>query len=478
MSHVARMKAELWVCDQNNRRLRDISQHLVQGVVEMNQDAEVQLSFTASIDAGVELLEWREFLAPILTLTYATGRIVTGQVGLYVVVPPPKRHRWRSSRVEIDGRDLTYLLARDAFETTFIVDENDDPLYKARQVIESSGIAPDRIRFTPRSPRAGKADIPTTFLSARDWPPGTAKLDIVNDILTELDYYTLYMDQTGRLVSKPTIDAETATADVAWFTGDGSEVIGEIAEDPSLATFGNVVIVVGDNPTVETKIPNPSAPAPPTIGIGRTVQVTADIGLNLRTAAGLGNPVITVQPLGTVAKIIGGPTTTTGYTWWRIESQIKGIGTRTGWSAQDWLEVQAGDPDPVTDPPPPPPITAIRINDDASSSVSTVTLGRRIVRETENLPTIETQAQADAIADRLIQESLSYYRRLTLGTLPDPRRTLHEIYALTLRNRRGDVIADGNWYCRGWTLGFTPDDGEMKHICHRIEPYKRKEVYG
>lgn len=103
----------------------------------------------------------------------------------------------------------------------------------------------------------------------------------------------------------------------------------------------------------------PTDPPPPTGGkfnIGDTARVTE--GLNMRSGPSTGNGVIALLPVGTTGRVIDGPRSGSGYTWWRIETS-----RGTGWVVENWVSNQGGstpppdptpDPDPTpTDPPPP-----------------------------------------------------------------------------------------------------------------------------
>lgn len=466
-----RLTRSLYVCDITGRRIRDISGLMQSGRVIANQDNAVQMAFDAQLSADAGVRPWVDFLAPVLEVRRASGEILKSQVGLYVSVPVRTTSRWRSRDLELDGRDLSYLLARDAFDATYTVTSSDDVMAKVSAIIQSAGIPASRIVLVPRSTAPGKPVLPTKLQTGKSFPTGMTKLQIVNELLAAIQYYAVHPDSTGRLICEPQMDLAAATPDVAYRTGNDGDVTGDVIEEPSLTSFANYVIVTSATPK--------SADAPldgsgGSLAVGRTAKVTADIGLNLRSGAGLTNSIIAVQPLGTSVKIIGGPTTATGYTWWQVESHLT-WGTQTGWCAAPWLSGVTGDPAPETTTKP--PIVSRRYNDNASSPTSTVSLGRRWTR-VETVTDIETQEQADEKANALLQESLSRYRKLTLRTFPDPRRSLYEIYDLDIVNRRGEVIADGHWYCRGWELGFTPASAAMTHTCYRIDPWVPGEPLG
>jgi uncharacterized protein YraI len=114
-------------------------------------------------------------------------------------------------------------------------------------------------------------------------------------------------------------------------------------------------------------------PAALAIGIGDTVKVTAN--LNVRNGPGTNYPEITdsdyrdVTPAGTVGKVIAGPQSANGYTWWRVDF---GPGLYSGWAVQDGLQAVT---QPVTQPPPqkPAPPTLISPANGAANAPLTTT---------------------------------------------------------------------------------------------------------
>ena len=90
----------------------------------------------------------------------------------------------------------------------------------------------------------------------------------------------------------------------------------------------------------------PTDPPPSSGGkfnIGDTARVTE--ALNMRSGASTGNGVIAVLPVGTTGRVSAGPSSGSGYTWWRIETSYG-----SGWVVQDWIANQGGSS--PSDPPP------------------------------------------------------------------------------------------------------------------------------
>lgn len=117
------------------------------------------------------------------------------------------------------------------------------------------------------------------------------------------------------------------------------------------------------------------------------------------------------------------------------------------------------------------PIVAIRENNDPTSPVSFQNMDNCWITRTVEDPNIQTQAAANALADELVRNGASYYRTLTLQTLPDPTRNPREVYRLDVTTDEGTVI-DGLWWCSGWTINLDWTQPVMTHTLNRVEPLK------
>ena len=85
-----------------------------------------------------------------------------------------------------------------------------------------------------------------------------------------------------------------------------------------------------------TLIPIILSPTPIAIAVGATVIVNVD-GLNVRSAAGTGNDVVTFANEGDRFTVVGGPEQASNLTWWQVQSQDDT--SVTGWAAADYLDV-------------------------------------------------------------------------------------------------------------------------------------------
>ena len=92
-------------------------------------------------------------------------------------------------------------------------------------------------------------------------------------------------------------------------------------------------------------------------------------------------------------------------------------------------------------------------NDDPASPTSTATVGREFVR-VEKRTDLAAQADADALAARLLAESRSFYQVVTAKTFFDPNIGLHQTVALNLSGKLS--VLNGRWWVRTWAFGLRP----------------------
>lgn len=121
------------------------------------------------------------------------------------------------------------------------------------------------------------------------------------------------------------VGGPTANGGYIWYqaqTNDGST--GWVASDFIQAT----------TPANPTPTATPGTPGGDgSLSVGDRATVT-DGPVNLRSAAGTGNPVVTVLQTGDSLSITGGPATSDGYTWYAVRT----ANSNTGWVASDFLQ--------------------------------------------------------------------------------------------------------------------------------------------
>lgn len=112
-----------------------------------------------------------------------------------------------------------------------------------------------------------------------------------------------------------------------------------------------------------------------------------------------------------------------------------------------------------------PPLIAIRRNDEADSPTSTTNMGPKTRVETRS--NLDTQADVDALADRLLAEGRTFYQVASMQTLPDPR-VLSPRQTVDLNLTGKLEIFNGRWRVRTASIGFDPNQAGPLMEINRI----------
>ena len=114
------------------------------------------------------------------------------------------------------------------------------------------------------------------------------------------------------------------------------------------------------------------------------------------------------------------------------------------------------------------PIVVTKLNTNPLSPTSIQNLDMTITKVERDSNLID-EAAAETKALRLLEEGSMVYRRLKITTSPDLERDALETYRLNIVDANGQLVADGLWNCRGWSIGFTPSDGFMTHNLSNVD---------
>lgn len=120
------------------------------------------------------------------------------------------------------------------------------------------------------------------------------------------------------------------------------------------------------------------------------------------------------------------------------------------------------------------PIVSRRTNVDGDSPVSIFSLRSSddadpvYLTLVEDDSGIETQAAADAIASRLLEERSSLLTRLEIEVVPRPGIRMREPVSLYIESDAGHIIADGKWWWDEMTVKFTDETGGMSMRLNKL----------
>ena len=182
------VSAELWASDATGFPLRDLTEHIIDGTVDMNVDRAIMMNLSMKVKDPEAIAPYADYLIPYFNISYQDGR-------------PSERHQlglW-PTKLPASG-EYTVNMATGTFQC-------DDMVSVAINAFSDAVVTqPDTTKITDavysRLAQAGviKRDIPTdstTFGVAISRPAGTSWGTICNEWLTGLGWYTLHMRLDG-----------------------------------------------------------------------------------------------------------------------------------------------------------------------------------------------------------------------------------------------------------------------------------------
>ncbi len=203
--------------------------------IRMNDTGEIKLSFSGTFlppPPGVDLFS--DEIAPVL--------IVNGtehQLGVFMATTVSEYEDAAAQSVAIEAYDRTWRLSAAKTETMIYFAAGTNYLEAVKSMLEDVGIT--TVIETPTTETLAEA--------RQDWEIGTSYLQIVNKLLSEINYKEIWFNSHGAAVLEP---VTTPTAENISHTLDSDEVssliIPSLRRTTDLFSAPNVFICICSNP--------------------------------------------------------------------------------------------------------------------------------------------------------------------------------------------------------------------------------------
>jgi hypothetical protein len=258
------MSVELWRATIDNRLVEDISEHLVDGSVDLNLDRDIKLAASFTLRNPGVITPYTDYLAPFIRLEYDDGADdVYQQVGLFATKVAPGRYTVEDSVATFEGMDLTSILA-----TAYYPNTNNTPAATVLTTEIAGAITNGGIT---------RQNIPVSSVTtpvAQSWKIGSSRLQKVNTLLDQLGWYHLGMDLDGK-VSTPGAPQNLQSIE-PWRELTDSDLLAPPDVQPTGLEIANVVLVVNDDPASAplSSLATNADPHSPTstVSIGRSIM--------------------------------------------------------------------------------------------------------------------------------------------------------------------------------------------------------------
>lgn len=189
--------------------------------------------------------------------------------GVFVLSTPAKDIDSSESVTRaVDAYDLLQVLAEDLLDNRYFVGGAAVYTDAIEELLSNTNAIPESSWDIVSSPKLTPA-------SGYEWAPGTSKLRILNDLLSAINYQSLWFDENGRAQVRPYILPENRLSEFDYSTDSKSVTLPEASYTLDLYKVPNTwVIVVSDpdKPVLRASYVN-SDPASPlsTVSRGRTI---------------------------------------------------------------------------------------------------------------------------------------------------------------------------------------------------------------
>lgn len=214
---------------------------------------------------------------PRYRATLEDGSQIDWQMGVFIPATPGLTWTNDVASADVDLYDKLVVLTDDKVDATYALDAGVVVVQAIRDLIESAGETKHLI-----------TDDTETLLTPMTWEVGTTKLEIINDLLQSINYFSLYCDDAGYYRGEPYLPP--ADRGLAWeFFDDQNGIYAPgFGQDQDYFGIPNRVVLVGqgtedtealvgvytnDDPTDPLSINEPD-PAAGVEGRGRVVTIT------------------------------------------------------------------------------------------------------------------------------------------------------------------------------------------------------------
>jgi hypothetical protein len=230
------MTPKLYLATKLNELREDISDYIVDGFVEMNFDREIKMTFKGRVTHPNLFTPYSDYLAPFIRLQYSNGDVVEEQLGLFSIEPSPRESAYSHQIGEFDAKDLTWNLSQTVYLERLTISAGQNYVERVINILLDEG-------FTRYSIPASDKTLPKTIT----WPEDATKLQVINDLLYAIGYYSLTMDRQGVLTSFPFRKLNNVEPSLDLITGNDSIIVGSIREEPLNHKIYNHVKVVKED---------------------------------------------------------------------------------------------------------------------------------------------------------------------------------------------------------------------------------------
>lgn len=250
--------------DNQNRKKADLA-----GVLTLNHEynslAEIKRTATFVLEDSTEINYLSDRIKPWVRLKMPDGGWAEWPQGVFLLTTPPRRvSRAGVVTREVQAYDLLQVLVDDKLADRYTVTAGMNYIAAVKAVLDSAGLTWQNLTPTDK-----------TLPADRDWPPGTKKLQVVNDLLAAINYKSLWIDENGVAVAESYRSPAERAPEYTYRDDDQSVIFPEVSQGLDLFGVPNkwvLIVSQPDRPVLVSTYTNNNPDSPTsTVSRGRTI---------------------------------------------------------------------------------------------------------------------------------------------------------------------------------------------------------------
>lgn len=201
--------------------------------ITMQSDSELKTSISGTFHAYHDIDFGSQRLRVIVNLNGDEY-----PMGTYCITSERKSHSGGADYINVEGYSLLYLTQQSRIESRLFFAKN--TLYTAaiEELLIGSGITDYDITPSPLRLATDR----------EDWEIGASRLEIINQLLTEISYNTAYPDNAGKIICEPASEISADNIDHVY-TADAYSIIGpDYTAEGDLHGKRNVFMAICSHP--------------------------------------------------------------------------------------------------------------------------------------------------------------------------------------------------------------------------------------
>lgn len=158
-------------------------------------------------------------------------------LGIFMLNSPTRKENDGYITRDIKCYDTSQILVQDKVTNRYFIKSGTNYIAAILDVFLSAGIIKTNI-----------AGINKNIITDREFPIGTSKLEIINTLLKEINYYSIVADELGCFISKPYISPVDRDIEYTYKTDESSIIYNGLTETLDLFNAPNKFVVTLSNP--------------------------------------------------------------------------------------------------------------------------------------------------------------------------------------------------------------------------------------